>query len=594
MKGIRKFFGRFKIRTKIILLYLTVLLLSFLMTFTIISKVNEAYTKREVGNTGIQTLNALKGNLTLVFENVTQFSNLIYFDDNVQASLKNIKSKNINPTIQRRITKSLINMLLSGDYISSVFIFDKYNNYYNTYKVGPISVHNEKLGDTQWYAKMQEANGNGFFIHKSEGILEFPTRRDKNYITYIKEIGAVNTYEPLATLMVTVDEATIQAYFEEVSSVHASQFFIVDGAGNYIIPPSQYEEEYAEYITGKKISDEVYETVKIKDSTVIMVGQEMGIADWKLVGSFQLDNRKALTPYYTTVIILIMCLNIIFVFICSMALTRFIFTPLAKLEKHMKMVEEGEFIPVKLDGDQNEINSLKKVFNHMTRSIQNLIEEVKAEEKIIAKGELDLIQAQINPHFLYNTLDAVSALALMKDNENCFKMTQALGSFYRNSLNSGMDFVTISEEIQCIRSYITILNIRYDDKIKVKYEVEEHLLKHKILKLLLQPLIENAVHHGIKGNNGAGNILIKIFEDEEEIILIVSDDGVGMTEERARAIMDEKSVTGKPGFGIYSLKQRITLYYGIPNPIMIHSEVEGGCEITVRVKKIEEGETIEH
>ncbi|WP_180272622.1 sensor histidine kinase [Konateibacter massiliensis] len=594
MKGIRKFFGRFKIKTKIILLYLTVLLLSFLMTFTIISKVNEAYTKREVGNAGIQTVNALKGNLTLVFENVTQFSNLIYFDDNVQDSLKNVKSKNIDPTIQRRITKSLVNMLLSGDYISSVFIFDKYNNYYNTYKVGPISVHSEKIESTDWYAQMQEANGNGFFIHKSEDILEFPTRKDKNYITYIKEIGAVNTYEPLATLLVTVDETTIQSYFEEVSSVYDSHFFIVDGEGNYIIPPSQYEEEYAEYIDTHKTSKAGYEMVDIKDSTVIMVSQEMGISDWKLVGSFQMDNLKALTPYYTTVIILIMCLNILFVFICSMALTRFIFTPLAKLEKHMKMVEEGEFIPIRIDGEQNEINNLKKVFNHMTKSIQNLIEKVKVEEKIIAKGELDLIQAQINPHFLYNTLDAVSALALMKDNESCFKMTQALGSFYRNSLNSGLDFVTIQDEIQCIRSYITILNIRYDDKIKVEYDVEEHLLNCKILKLLLQPLIENAVHHGIKGNDGAGHILVKIFEDEEEIILIVLDDGVGMSEERVHSIMEGKSVTGKSGFGIYSLKQRITLYYGIQNPIMIHSEVGGGCEITVRVKKMEEGEAVEH
>lgn len=594
MEEIRSFFGRFKIKTKIILLYLTVLLLSFLITFTVIYKVNEAYTKREVGNTGIQTVNALKGNLSLVFENVTQFSNLIYFDDNVQASLKNIKSKNIDPAIQRRITKSLVNMLLSGDYISSVFIFDKYHNYYNTYKVGPISVHNEKLEETEWFAKMLEARGNGFFIHKSEDILEFPTRADKNYITYIKEIGAVNTYEPLATLMVTVDEATIQSYFEEVSSVYDSQFFIVDGKGNYIIPPNQYEKEYAAYIAGKKTSNELYETVTIKDSTVIMVSQEMGISDWKLIGSFQMDNIKALTPYYTRVIIFIMCLNIVFVFICSMALTRFIFTPLAKLEKHMKMVEEGEFIPIKIDQSQNEINSLKKVFNHMTKSIQNLIEKVKAEEKIIAKGELDLIQAQINPHFLYNTLDAVSALALMKDNENCFKMTQALGSFYRNSLNSGMDFVTIYDEIQCIQSYITILNIRYDDKIRIDYEVEEHLLRHKILKLLLQPLIENAVHHGIKGNNGAGNILVKIFEDEGEIILIVADDGAGMTEERVSDIMHGKSVTGKSGFGIYSLKQRITLYYGITNPIVIHSEVGGGCEVAVRVKKIEEGERVEH
>lgn len=589
MKRIKDVLHQFKIKTKIILLYLTVLFLSFLVTFTVISQVNEAYIKREIGNAGIQTVSALKGNLSFIFENVTQFSNLIYFDDTMQDSLNNIKSKNIDPVIQRRITKSLVNMLLSGEYISSVFIFDKYHNFYNSYKAGPIIVHNDQLSHTNWYQTMQEANGNGFFIHKSEGILEFPTRGDKNYICYIKQIGDVDTYEPLATLMVTIDETTIQSYFQEVSSVYDSSFFIVDAQGNYIIPPNQNEKEFKNLLTKIK-KDGVYETESIDDSTLILVSQEMGIADWRLIGSFQMDNIKALTPYYTTIIILIMCLNIIFIFVCSMALTRLIFTPLSKLEKHMKMVEKGEFTQIELEPNQNEITNLKKVFNHMTKSIQNLILQVKVEEKIISKGELDLLQAQINPHFLYNTLDAVSALALMKDNENCFKMTQALGSFYRNSLNSGMDFVTVQDEISCIKSYITILNIRYDDNIKIDYEVEEHLLERKILKLLLQPLIENAVHHGIKGKNKAGHISVKIFDDDDEIILLVADDGVGMSDERIIDIMRGKTLTGKSGFGIQSLKQRITLYYGIRNPIMIHSELDSGCEVTVRIKKIEEGE----
>ena len=115
------------------------------------------------------------------------------------------------------------------------------------------------------------------------------------------------------------------------------------------------------------------------------------------------------------------------------------------------------------------------------------------------RDRLDIIQAQINPHFLYNTLDAVSALALMEENEKCFQMTQALGNFYRNSLNSGLDYITVEDEISSIESYITILNMRYDNQIKVNYEIEESVKKEKVLKLLLQPLVENAVHHGLNG-----------------------------------------------------------------------------------------------
>lgn len=126
-----------KIRTQIILTYIAVLLLSFIMTFTLISAVNGRYTKIEVGKAGVQTVNALQGNLALIFDNVTQFSTQIYFDDIVQDSLRQINSENINLNYQKNITKSLFNMILSGEYISGVYIFDKYNNCYNSYKRPP-------------------------------------------------------------------------------------------------------------------------------------------------------------------------------------------------------------------------------------------------------------------------------------------------------------------------------------------------------------------------------------------------------------------------------------------------------------------------
>lgn len=436
---------------------------------------------------------------------------------------------------------------------------------------------------------MTKAGGNGFFIHKSEGVLEYPTRPDKNYISYIREIGDRNTYKPIATLLVTIDADTIQSYFNEVSEAYDSQFFIIDGSGNYIIPPNENEAEYKKYLENTKIKNG-YESTGIDNAKVMMVQQELGIQDWKLVGSFKMNNLEVLAPYYTTNIILIMCLNIVFVFICSLLLTKLIFSPLSKVEQHMKMVEEGNFVEMLVEDNDDEINQLKKVFNHMTQSIQNLIQKVKEEEQIVAKGKLDIIQAQINPHFLYNTLDAVSALALMEDHKNCFKITQALGSFYRNSLNSGMDFVTIRDEIQCIKSYITILNIRYDDKIKVEYDIENEILEQYIFKLLLQPLIENAVHHGIKGTDRKGTISIKAYRDEDEIIFIVTDDGVGMTEERIEAVLAGKTKDGKSGFGIYSLIQRISLYYHIDKPLTIHSELNNGTEITVCVKVMGRGE----
>lgn len=579
----KRYFRDMKIKTRIIIIYIAVLILSFMLTISTISLVNSKYMEKEIGNAGVQTVNALTGNLSFIFENVTQFSDLIYFDDHVQNALNSVESVDINPVIQRNIQKSLTNMILSGDYISGVFIFDKYMNAYSSYKVGPIFAHRDMIEETKWYQQMKQANGNGFFVHRSEDVLQFPTTPDRNYISYIREIGNKETYEPIAILMVMIDAKILHSYFEEVSAAYNSQFFIVDGEGNYIIPPNENTEEYHDYIMENQ-NYTGYKKAEIADKTMIMVGEELQIQDWKLVGSFQIrTDIGALAPYYTTAVIIIMSVNLILVFICSLVMTRLIFAPLSKVESHMLLVEKGKFVEMPVEKGNNEITRLKHVFNHMTNAIQDLIDRIKEEEQMVAKRELDLIQAQINPHFLYNTLDAVSALALMEDHENCYRMTRALSLFYRNSLNSGFDFITIRDELQCIESYMTILNIRYENRISVEYDIEEGIEDFYILKLLLQPVIENAVHHGIKQNGGTGTLSVKIYRDEEELIFIVTDDGCGMDEKRIERVLSGKTKTGKSGFGIYSLIQRIYLYYNIENPVTIHSEVGSGTEVTIRI-----------
>lgn len=575
----KKIFNNMKIKTQIILIYISVLV----VTFTVILMINQWYTEKEIGNVGEQTISALAGNLSFIFENITQFSSLIYFDSDIQESLKKIDSVDINSNIQQRIQQSLSNIILSGDYISSTFIFDKYFNNYSAYKVGPILVNKEKIKSSIWYERMKRSGGNGFFIHKSEEVLSFPTRIDKNYISYIREIGNSNTYEPIATLLITIDTESIEKYFKEIGDDFNSQFFIARNNGEYIIPPSKDFEYYDDYVqsTDNLIgSDSKY----IKNDKFIIIGKELGINDWILVGSFEIDGFGASTPYGITVLSIIY-LNMLVVMICGIWLSKLIFYPLTKIGNQMMLVEKGEFHKLEISNPENnnEINTLKKVFNHMTTSIQDLIYTVKLEEQNIAKIEMNLIYAQINPHFLYNTLDAVSALALMEDHENCFKMTQALGSFYRNSLNSGLDFISVKDEIQGINSYMTILNTRYDNKIKIEYDIEEDVEEMKVLKLLLQPIVENAVHHGIKEKGGEGSIHIRIYRDEDEIIFSITDDGCGIKEERIKEILEGRVKTGKSGFGVYSLIQRIKLYYNIDNPISIYSELDIGTEITIRV-----------
>lgn len=576
-----------KIRTKVILLYICVLILSFTLSSLAFSVIYKKRVEEEVGHGARQTINAVQGNLELIFDNLSQISNLIYFDKNVQKSLANINSGNIESPIHNTIQKGLINMLVSGDYISSVFILDNYMNHYYSYKSGPILIDKDKVKSSNWYSKMKDAQGGLLYIHKSEDVLFFPTAQNKNYVSLIREIIDVDTYDPLAILLITIDEKALQKYFYKVGNEYNSKFCIIDSNDNYIVYPNDYDETMDSYILKGNLENDKYQI--LKEAKSVVVRKDLGVADWQLVGIIPMNGDVTLVGFYKTILILIITFNFLFVFICSLVLTKLIFTPLNKVQKHMRMVELGYMGKISVEETPyDEIGILKQVFNQMIDSINNLIKQVKQDEKRMAKYELEIIQSQINPHFLYNTLDAISALALINDQDNCLKMTQALGNFYRNSLNSGLELIKVKDEVESIESYITILNMRYDNKIILTCDIEQDIKKLYILKLILQPIVENAVYHGLRNKKGEGNINIHGYRDEDEIIFIVSDDGLGMSEDRVLEVVEGKIKNGKSGFGLYSSSQRISLYYNINDPIIITSELLSGTEIGIRVKIIDQ------
>jgi len=585
MRKLTDIWKKTRIKMKILVMYLLLFMFSLFLAIGSITYINELYMKNEIDKVGRQTVGALKGNLDLIFDHVTQLSNLVYFDSKVQNSLRHVSPGSVDSETGNQIQKSLINMILSGDYISGVFIRDRYGHIFNSWKQAPEKFYAENITQTNWFQQLPAHDGNGFFIHGSEGIIRYYS--DTPYISYIREIKDENTYQQLAVLMVTVNEETIQSYFDTVGENAKSSFFIVDADNQYVIAPKHNADGLLQFVRAGGLDQGKTDTFqKLDGSRVMVVTQDLGIQGWRLAGIFPAD-EKVLASYYSTVILLILIINIIFLFICSTLLTRLVFQPLQRLETHMLMVDNGEFVAIETDDQDNEIMNLKQVFNHMIVSIQGLIGKVKEEEKIIAKNELDLLQEQINPHFLYNTLDAVSALALMKDYDNCYRMTRSLGSFYRNSLNSGRMLVTVQDEIDCIRSYLTILNIRYENRIHTAYDVEEGLSECQVIKLILQPIVENAVYHGLQEGK-EGEICIRIFSDEDELIFMVSDNGSGMKKEEIDEILNGSRNRKKTGFGLYSLIQRIRLYYGIQDPVMIHSEIGSGTEVAVRVKRLAE------
>ncbi|KNY27809.1 sensor histidine kinase [Pseudobacteroides cellulosolvens] len=219
----------------------------------------------------------------------------------------------------------------------------------------------------------------------------------------------------------------------------------------------------------------------------------------------------------------------------------------------------------------------------MIYEIQQLIDRVITEQRIKRKAELNVLQAQIKPHFLYNTLESINSLILMEETEAACDVVDALGSYYRLSLSKGKEVITINEEIDIVKNYLNIQQIRYADLFSVQYKLDERAGSFKILKLVLQPLVENALYHGIRVKGEHGIISVETEYLQDFIRIKVEDDGVGMSEECIRRILDDSSDTGVSGFGLRGTIERLRIFYASDDCFRIESVIGLGTKITILI-----------
>ena len=265
--------------------------------------------------------------------------------------------------------------------------------------------------------------------------------------------------------------------------------------------------------------------------------------------------------------------------------------PIQRLCDSMERVQEGDFSVSDIVVDsENEIGSLTKSFNVMTQRIHELMAQNIREQEAKRKSELTALQSQINPHFLYNTLDSIIWMAEGKKNEEVVLMTASLARLLRQSISNEDELVSIGQEIEYARGYLTIQKMRYKDKLEFWIEVEPSILNIRLIKLVLQPVIENAIYHGLKYKESRGLLLVKGFMKNGNAVLQVIDDGVGMDQETLDHIYERHKVDyHSNGVGIYNVQKRLQLYYGNEYGIVYESKPGEGTTATITIPGQQEG-----
>ena len=371
--------------------------------------------------------------------------------------------------------------------------------------------------------------------------------------------------------------------------------FILDAKGNIVYHPQQqqlYNELQTENISLIMDTDE--DTVLTgtgNDGKLYSISRSektrWTVVDCTNVKELLSKSRQAQSVYVLTAIILV-----IVALLFSRFMARSITLPIQKLRDSMKKVQEGDFSVSDVVVDsKNEIGSLTKSFDVMTHRIHELMEQNVHEQEEKRRSELKALQSQINPHFLYNTLDSIIWMAEGKKNEEVVLMTASLARLLRQSISNEDEVVPIANEVEYARGYLTIQKMRYKDKLEFQIEVDSSILYIPLIKLVLQPIIENAIYHGLKYKESKGLLIVKGFMKDGNAVLQVIDDGVGMDEETLAHIYDKHKVNyHSNGVGVYNVQKRLKLYYGEDYGITYTSELGKGTTATITIPGRQEGQ----
>jgi two-component system, sensor histidine kinase YesM len=333
------------------------------------------------------------------------------------------------------------------------------------------------------------------------------------------------------------------------------------------------------------------EKIRFVSGVVEEVVQDYVLFEVNRTNGQYLQMRDGFFRWETFSIILMFC-AVAFSVVAAWGLSKSIYTPIKKLHDVTTTITKNDLQVLVTSDNADEITELGMSFNIMIGKIRELLDSKIKEQENLKKAELRALQAQINPHFLYNTLDTIIWMAEAKKTDKVIEIVRALSSFFRISLSKGKDWITIGEEVERTRSYLTIQKMRYQDILDFKIEVDEEVSSFTILKLILQPLIENALYHGIKNKRQGGTIIVRAkLKDHDEIQLEVEDNGIGFTPEKLAFLQseledDSGDIRLESGYGIGNVNNRIRLYYGRQYGVSVTSEYYTGTRVTLVIPAI--------
>lgn len=573
MKRIAAGFGNLKFRSKLVLSTMLVALIPLLVLSVLTATVLVQNISRQSGQLTLQMVSQTSGSLDIYISTIEKLMNLVIdegsaapVDDSVQVQ-----------TLQRLADS----MLAAYPEIAGFCIAYEDEQYFGA---GMSRISRDRFEDQYWWQYAIDQQGQLGVLGSVVGRNVISNLNDSSdsIFALVKAFSYGERGTQRGVVMFDIRHDMIQQLINRVSIGEEGFLFVVDENDVVYTPVSNIvyridQESYRQEGTNKS-------TVRINSTDYFITNHYSSYSGWRVVGVIpELEFSASIRPVYQALsVCIVVCL--LLVIVVSLGISSTVTRPISKLSRLMAKAEEGDF-SVRFDAmHQDEIGVLGSSFNHMLEHIGELIHELYEEKQIRLEAQLKSLQEQIKPHFLYNTLDTISWMARAQNAMDVVRLVDALTNMFRVGLSSGRDYITLREEKNHVTNYLYIQKVRYQDRLRYSIEISDEYDHLIVPKLILQPLVENAIYHGVKMKRSGGQIRVTAKVENEMLRISVWDDGAGIPAERLENIRQSQ---GKPrdrqkgGFGLSYIAERIQLSYGAPYGIEIDSEEGKFTEVTI-------------
>ena len=565
----KKRFLSLGLREKIQFLFLCTMIVCILFCSGIFYLILENQMQQSIADKEISNRTAISNNLDSTMKSINSISRLTMLRSTVRTFL--LAESNSTPRT-RNALQEIHDILNTFNLSCNVVILRMDGQYLNT-GPGITYVNTGKIFETEWLNEVMAQKGNYVIKAGTRGAFR---SNIGEMVSFVRVINDINTQKPIGILAINLPSRFFEQAYEGLSG-ETSHFALYDTSGRLICKDN--ESTFSSLNPENLLQNTREETDKLFYKSVFTC-DTLGDSHFILASRLEVRILDGLPAKLLVALIIGAFILLAFMWLINTYIAKNVIYPIQRLVDSMSEVQNGWLHRVSMNVNDDEIGLLKNSYNAMLIEINQLIEELLQKEKTLRMAELDALQEQMKPHFLYNTLDMIRYMALENRTDEVYNMLETLGNFYRRFLSKGSTDLSLGEEIEIVKSYLTLQRTRFEDIFTDEYEIEEGLSSIRVPRLILQPLVENSIYHGIRPKGEHGVIRVTVKRQEDFLFLSIYDNGIGMSAHQRELLFSGKD---SRSFGFQGTIERIRYYYKTEDVFEIHSTEGEYCEIILKL-----------